>query len=111
MNRAFLTGRIESLKEISVDVVSIQLVTSHKWVDKLSGEKKEEKEQHTVIFFNKMAHIIKKYSRIGMIILVEGYIKTGKETKRSDGVVYINKEIHAKSIEFMEPVRVDGNIK
>lgn len=109
MNRVFLTGKIESMKPLNADVTSVQLTTSHKWTDKFTGDRKEDNEVHTVVFYNKMSHIIKSYSRVGMTILVEGYIKTGKETKESDGIVYINKNIIAKSLEFFESVRVDGN--
>ncbi len=104
MNRVFLTGQIESMKILTKDVMSIQLITSHKWTDSLTGEKKEDRENHTVIFYNKMAHLIKSYSRVGMKILVEGYIKTRKEISGND-----HKEIIAKSLEFFEPVRIDGN--
>jgi single-strand DNA-binding protein len=109
MNRVILTGHLENISLINIKFVKGILVTTHKYTDKKTGKKTEEIDKHDVIFFDKLAELIRLYGKIGYNILIEGFIKTGKEYTRDDGVRCVDKDIIVRSMEFLHPVRLDGN--
>ncbi|MDH3209558.1 MAG: single-stranded DNA-binding protein [Burkholderiaceae bacterium] len=59
-------------------VCNIRLATTRTWKDKTTGEKVEETEWHTVVFFDRLAEIVAEYLKKGRSVYVEGRLKTRK---------------------------------
>jgi single-strand DNA-binding protein len=59
-------------------VCNIRLATTRTWKDKTTGDKVEETEWHTVVFFDRLAEIAAEYLKKGRSVYVEGRLKTRK---------------------------------
>ena len=79
-------------------VANVGLATSEKWVDKSTGEKKEETEWHRLVFFGKTAEVVEKYLKKGSKILVEGRLKTNKWTDAQGVEKYTTEVIVSKLV-------------
>lgn len=85
INKVILIGNIGQDPEIKYTakgdaVVNLSMATSEQWVDKASGEKKEQTEWHRISIFGKPAEIAAQYLKKGSKIYVEGKIRTRKYT-------------------------------
>jgi single-strand DNA-binding protein len=59
-------------------ITNIRVATTDSWKDKASGEKKEQTEWHTVVFFGRLAEIAGEYLKKGRSVYVEGRLRTRK---------------------------------
>jgi len=60
-------------------VVNLRIATSETWKDKMSGERKEKTEWHSVAIFNEgLANVAEKFLRKGSKVYVEGSLQTRK---------------------------------
>ncbi len=60
-------------------VVNLRVATSESWKDKMSGERKEKTEWHSVAIFNEgLANVAEKYLRKGSKVYIEGALQTRK---------------------------------
>jgi single-strand DNA-binding protein len=59
-------------------ICNIRIATTRNWKDKASGEKKEETEWHSVVFYDRLAEIAGEYLKKGRPVYVEGRLKTRK---------------------------------
>lgn len=59
-------------------VANVRIATSEQWRDKNTGEMQERTEWHNVVFFGKIAEIVKQYLHKGSKIYVEGKLRTRK---------------------------------
>ncbi|MBK1722496.1 single-stranded DNA-binding protein [Thiocystis violacea] len=83
VNKVILIGNLGADPEVrympSGDAVAnIRIATSETWKDRNTGEKQERTEWHNVVFFGKIAEIVKQYLRKGSKIYVEGKLRTRK---------------------------------
>lgn len=84
VNKVILVGNLGADPEIrrlnSGDpVVNIRIATSETWRDKMSGERKEKTEWHSVVIFNdNLAKVAEQYLKKGMKVYVEGQLQTRK---------------------------------
>lgn len=84
VNKVILVGNLGADPEVrrlnSGDpVVSIRVATSETWRDKVSGERKEKTEWHSVVIFNdNLAKVAEQYLKKGMKVYVEGQLQTRK---------------------------------
>jgi single-strand DNA-binding protein len=59
----------------------LRVATSESWRDRVSGERKERTEWHSVVIFNeRLAEIAEKYLRKGSKVYLEGALQTRKWT-------------------------------
>ncbi|MBK1644449.1 single-stranded DNA-binding protein [Thiocapsa imhoffii] len=83
VNKVILIGNLGADPEVrympSGDAVAnVRIATSETWKDKNTGEKQERTEWHQVVFFGKLAEIVKQYLHKGSKIYVEGKLRTRK---------------------------------
>ena len=83
VNKVILIGNLGAEPDVrymqSGDAVAnVSLATSESWKDKNSGETQERTEWHRVVFFGKLAEIVKQYLHKGSKIYVEGQLRTKK---------------------------------
>lgn len=83
VNKVILIGNLGADPEVrympSGDAVAnVRIATSESWKDRNTGEMQERTEWHNVVFFGKLAEIVKQYLRKGSKIYVEGKLRTRK---------------------------------
>jgi single-strand DNA-binding protein len=83
VNKVILIGNLGADPEVrympSGDAVAnVRIATSESWKDRNSGEMRERTEWHNVVFFGKLADIVKQYLHKGSKIYVEGKLRTRK---------------------------------
>jgi single-strand DNA-binding protein len=83
VNKVILIGNLGSDPEVrympSGDAVAnVSLATSESWKDKSTGEMRDRTEWHRVVFFGKLAEIVKQYLHKGSKVYVEGKLRTRK---------------------------------
>jgi len=83
INKVILIGNLGADPEVrympSGDAVAnVSLATSESWKDRNTGEPQERTEWHRVVFFGKLAEIVKQYLRKGSKVYVEGKLRTRK---------------------------------
>ncbi len=60
-------------------VVNLRIATSESWKDKMSGERKEKTEWHSVAIFNEgLGNVAERYLRKGSKVYIEGALQTRK---------------------------------
>ncbi len=83
VNKVILIGNLGADPDVrympSGDAVAnIRIATSESWKDRNTGEKQERTEWHHVVFFGKIAEVVKQYLRKGSKVYVEGKLRTRK---------------------------------
>ena len=83
VNKVILIGNLGRDPEVrytpsGAAICNVRLATTRTWKDKTSGEKVEETEWHTVVFFDRLAEIAGEYLKKGRSIYVEGRLRTRK---------------------------------
>jgi single-strand DNA-binding protein len=83
VNKVILIGSLGADPEVrympSGDAVAnVRIATSDTWKDRNTGERQERTEWHNVVFFGKVAEIVKQYVHKGSKIYVEGKLRTRK---------------------------------
>lgn len=82
INKVILIGNLGNEPEVKYlpsgdAVANISLATSESWKDK-QGQAQERTEWHRVVFFGKLAEIVKQYLHKGSKVYVEGKLRTRK---------------------------------
>jgi single-strand DNA-binding protein len=83
VNKVILIGNLGAEPDVrympSGDAVAnVRIATSEAWKDKTTGEMQERTEWHNVVFFGKIAEVVKQYLHKGSKIYVEGKLRTRK---------------------------------
>ena len=84
VNKVILVGNLgrdpETRRLASGDpVVNLRIATSESWKDKMSGERKEKTEWHSVAIFNEgLANVAERFLRKGSKVYIEGALQTRK---------------------------------
>lgn len=83
INKVILIGNLGAEPDVRYmqngdAVARVSLATSESWKDKATGEAQERTEWHRVVFFGKLAEIVKQYLHKGSKIYVEGQLRTNK---------------------------------
>ncbi len=83
VNKVILIGNLGAEPEVRYmpsgdPVANIRIATSESWKDRNTGEVQERTEWHNVVFFGKIAEVVKQYLHKGSKIYVEGKLRTRK---------------------------------
>ena len=105
INKVILIGNLGAEPEVRYmpsgqAVANVGLATSESWRDKETGENQERTEWHAVVFFGKLAEIVKEYLHKGSQVYVEGRIRTRKWQDR-DGHDRYTTEIVANDMQML----------
>ena len=105
VNKVILVGRLGKDPETRFlgngDLVAnLTLATSEQWKSKGTGEKNEVTEWHKLVFFGKIAEVIRDYCKKGAQIYVEGKLKTRK-WQDSNGQDKYTTEIHCNTMKLL----------
>ena len=105
INKVILIGNLGAEPEVRYmpsgqAVANAGLATSESWRDKETGENQERTEWHRVVFFGKLAEIVKEYLHKGSQVYVEGRIRTRKWQDR-DGHDRYTTEIVANDMQML----------
>jgi single-strand DNA-binding protein len=105
VNKVILVGNLGKDPETRYSpnggaICNVRVATTRNWKDKSSGEKKEETEWHSVVFYDRLAEIAGEYLKKGRPVYVEGRLKTRKWQDK-DGQERYTTEIIATEMQLL----------
>ena len=103
LNKVQLIGRLGKDPEVrhldsGITVCNFSIATSESYTNKI-GEKVEQTEWHNIVAWGKLAEIIEKWVTKGMLIYIEGKLKTRKWDK--EGQTHYTTEIFADGMQML----------
>lgn len=112
LNRVQLIGRLGADPTVRYmpsgdPVCSFTLATSERWIDKSTGEKKQNTEWHNIVIFRGLAKIAGEYLKKGSQVYLEGKIKTRKWQDK-DGADRYTTEIIAEEMHMLDGKKQEG---
>ena len=84
----------------SSPIANLSIATSETWKDKNTGEQQERTEWHRVVFFNRLAEVVRDYVKKGTKIYLEGRLQT--RSYEQDGVQKYSTEIVANEMQMLD---------
>lgn len=105
VNKAILLGRVGKDPEVRTagesKVASFTLATTEKYKDSKTGEWKENTEWHNIVCWRNTAELAEKYVQKGMLLYIEGKLRTRSWDDRDGNKRYVT-EVIAESMQFLE---------
>ncbi len=105
LNKVMLIGNLGADPEVryspnGMAVANVRLATNESWRDKESGETQERTEWHRIVFFGRLAEVVKEYLHKGSQIYIEGRLQTRKWQDK-DGQDRYSTEIVANDMQML----------
>ncbi|MCW5588892.1 MAG: single-stranded DNA-binding protein [Legionellales bacterium] len=105
INKVILIGNLGNDPEVRYmpngsPVATVSIATSDAWKDK-NGELQERTEWHRVVFFNRLAEIVKEYLHKGSKLYIEGSLRTRKWQDKN-GVDRYTTEIIGSEMQMLD---------
>ena len=104
INKVILVGNVgndpECREGSSGAIANLSIATSDTWKDKNTGEQQERTEWHRVVFFNRLAEVVRDYVKKGTKIYLEGRLQT--RSYEQDGVQKYSTEIVANEMQMLD---------
>ncbi|RMI14396.1 MAG: single-stranded DNA-binding protein [Calditrichaeota bacterium] len=105
VNKVILIGRMGSDPEVRYapsgsPVVNVNIATDHVWKDK-EGNLQTETEWHRIVAWNRLAELLKEYTRKGSRIYVSGRLRT-RTWQDQNGQTRYTTEIIANEIQLLD---------
>ena len=104
LNKVFLLGNLTADPEVRTTpsgqtVCNFRIATNRIWIDKNTGEKKQEVQYHRIVAWGKLANTASQYLRKGKMVLVEGRLAT-RSWQDPSGNTRSRTEIIAQNIQL-----------
>ena len=104
LNKVILIGRLTQAPELrntpsGQPVCNFSMATNRVWVDKASGQKKEETDFHNIVLWRRLAEIASQYLTKGALTYIEGRLKT-RSWEDATGVKKYRTEIIAEKLQL-----------
>ncbi len=104
INKAIIIGRLTQNPEMrstpsGQSVCNFSMATNRAWVDKASGQKKEETDFHNIVLWGKLAEIASQYLTKGALAYIEGRLRT-RSWEDASGVKKYRTEIIADKLQM-----------
>lgn len=106
LNKAMLIGRVGQNPEIKIindqgrKAAQFSLATTERYKDR-NDEVKEQTEWHNIVAFDKTAELIEKFVTKGMLLYVEGKLRTRSWDDQNGNKRYVT-EVLVNGIQFLE---------
>lgn len=106
LNKAQLIGRcggnpdIKTINDQGRKAAQFSLATTEKYRDR-NGEVKEQTEWHNIVAFDKTAELIEKFVTKGMLLYVEGKLRT-RSWDDQNGIKRYITEVLVNNVQFLE---------
>ncbi len=95
-------GRDPELREADGQTVAIlRLATSRSWIDKRSGQRKEEREWHDVEVWGRQGELCGQYLAKGRQVYVAGRLKTDRWKDKQTGLDRQRVKVVAELVQFL----------
>ncbi|KHD06227.1 single-stranded DNA-binding protein [Candidatus Thiomargarita nelsonii] len=112
VNKVILVGNLGNDPDVrytaaGLAVATISLATTFASKDKQTGDRRDETEWHRVVFFDRLAEVVKQYVQKGSQIYVEGRLRTNKWQDKNTGQDRYSTEIIAREMQMLGG-RADG---
>ena len=106
INKVILIGNLGQDPEVNPlpsggTVANLSLATDESYKDKNTGQVVPKTEWHRVVFFNKLAEIVRDYVKKGSKVYVEGRLQTRKWTDK-EGTERYTTEIVANELQMLD---------
>jgi len=106
VNKVILIGNVGKDPDIKATnngstIANISIATSESWKDKSTGQQQERTEWHRVVFFGRLAEIVRDYLKQGSKVYIEGSIRTRKWQDQSGQDRYTT-EIVASEMQMLD---------
>lgn len=89
-------------------VTNFSVATSESWIDKNTGERREQTEWHRVTLNNRLGEIAQQYLRKGSKVYIEGSLRTRRWTDQN-GQERFSTEIMGNQMQMLDSRPQDGN--
>ena len=105
VNKVILIGRLGDVIKLTYFdkgscVGRVRLATNESFINKTTNERIENTEWHNLVFTNKSAEIIEKYTKKGDLLYIEGKLKT-RQWQNQDGITRYITEIYVSDFNFL----------
>ncbi len=112
VNKVILVGRLGNEPDVrytaaGLAIATISLATNSSTKDRQTGEWRDETEWHRVIFFDRLAEVVKQYLHKGSQIYVEGRLRTNKWQDQNGQDRYTT-EIVAREMQMLDSRNADA---
>ena len=106
VNKVILIGHLGADPEMrattgGVPIARLRIATTETWNDRVSGQKQEKTEWHTVIAFDKLASICERYLSKGRLVYIEGALQTRTWDDKESGQKRYATEIKARDMKML----------
>ncbi|MDM8562770.1 single-stranded DNA-binding protein [Candidatus Marithioploca araucensis] len=106
VNKVILVGRLGNDPDVrytaaGLAIATISLATNSSTKDRQTGEWRDETEWHRVVFFDRVAEVVKQYLHKGSQIYVEGRLRTNK-WQDQNGQDRYSTEIVAREMQMLD---------
>lgn len=114
INKAIIVGNLGADPEIRTlpngDAVAvINVATSETWIDKKSGEKKENVQWHRIVFYRRQAEICGQYLKKGSKVYIEGSFHTRKWEDSTTKETKYAMEIRGNLLQMLDSKQAGDN--
>lgn len=114
VNKVILIGRLGDVIKLTYFdkgscVGRVRLATDESFINKTTNERIENTEWHNLVFTNKSAEIIEKYTKKGDLLYIEGKLKT-RQWQNQDGITRYITEIYVSDFNFLTQTNTNQKI-
>lgn len=106
INKVTLIGNLGRDPEVrssqnGLIIATVSIATTEAWKDRATGQLQEKTEWHRVVFFGRLAEIVRDYLKKGSKVYVEGRLQTRKWTDQQNIERYTT-EIVANEMQMLD---------
>ncbi|MGK7095857.1 single-stranded DNA-binding protein [Acinetobacter baumannii] len=112
VNKVILIGSLGKDPETKTfpnggSLTQFSIATSDSWVDKNTGERKEQTEWHRIVLHNRLGEIAQQFLRKGSKVYIEGSLRTRQWTDQNGQERYTT-EIRGDQMQMLDSARQQG---
>lgn len=106
INTCILVGTLGRDPETKVfpnggSLTQISIATSESWIDKNTGDRKEQTEWHRIVLYNRLGEIAQQYLKKGSKVYIQGKLRT-RSWEDQNGITRYTTEIVAEQMQMLD---------